>query len=281
VSRFLRSTLALYAGHMLTYWRSRTAIYWSLAFPIVFLVIFGLVFGRNPQDMTALMPRLFTITLISGSMFGVALRMVTERENGILRRHHLTPVSPVAIVLAHGATAITTLMFSLLVQGTLAHFLFHFTLHGSLPSLAIVLFLSALALIPIGLVVGSVARDSKVAPAMANFLFFPLMFLSGSAIPLEYFPTWAQRAGRLVPTTYAMESLTGVVVKGMSAFQLGAPVIMLLLTSVIGVSVNGLLFRWESTDPVRFKRLGLAMAILAVIYGVYAFSPSLHLVQKQ
>ncbi len=281
MSSFLKSTQALYMGNLLTYRRSRTAIYWSLAFPLFFLLIFGLAFGHNAKDLTQLMPGLFTITLISGSMFGVSIRMVTERENGILRRHRLTPVSPISVVLAHGGMAITTLLLSLIVQGIVAHLVFGFTLQGSILSLLIVLLLGGLALVPIGLVVGSVARDSKVAPAMTNFLFFPLMFLSGAAIPFAFLPPWMQRVGRLVPTTYIVESLQGVIVRGVSAFHLGVPVIMLLLTSVIGVTVNALLFRWESTEPVRFKRLGLAVLVLGVIYGLaFVFGPALHIATK-
>src|SRR5206468_4843848 len=100
MSRILRATAALYRGHLLTYMRSRTAIYWTLAFPLFFLLMFGLAFGRGrPQDFNLLMPGLLTITVISGSLFGVSLRMVTERETGVLRRYRLTPVHPLSIVL--------------------------------------------------------------------------------------------------------------------------------------------------------------------------------------
>ena len=46
----------------------------------------------------------------------------------------------------------------------------------------------ACALVPIGLIVGSAARDIRTAPAIANLLFFPLMFLSGSAMPFAFLP---------------------------------------------------------------------------------------------
>ena len=102
----LRAVLALYRGHLLTYRRNRTSIYWTLAFPLFFLLMFGYVFGHgDPEAARFVMPGLFTITIISGSVFGIAMRLVTEREIGILRRHRATPVSAVAIVLAHGATA--------------------------------------------------------------------------------------------------------------------------------------------------------------------------------
>ena len=278
----LRATAALYRGHLITFMRSRTAVYWSLAFPLVFLLIFGSVFGRgDPEQLDILMPGLLTITVISGSLFGVAIRMVTERETGILRRQRLTPLHPLSIVMAHGAMSLTMLLGSVAVQTLVARLMFGFTAKGSVFSLLIVVALGGLALIPFGLVVGSIARDSKVAPAMTNFLFFPLMFLSGATIPFPLLPEWLQRVARLIPTTYLVEALQGVIIRGVNVFNLGAPVIMLLLTAVIGVSINGLLFRWESDEPVKGRRLLISMAVMGAVYGTaYFVAPTLHIASK-
>ena len=278
----LRASWALYLGHLITFTRSRTAAYWTLGFPLFFLMIFGVAFGRGrPEQFNLLMPGLITITVISGSLFGVSLRMVTERETGVLRRHRLTPVHALSIVLAHGAMAFTTLAGSVIVQGSVARLVFGFRIAGSIGAFAMVIVLGGMALIPFGLIVGSVARDSKVAPAMTNFLFFPLMFLSGAAIPFPFLPEWLQRVALLVPSTYLVDALQGVIVRGVSAFELGAPVLMLLLTAVIGLSVNGLLFRWESNEPVRFKRLLVAVVALGLVYGAaFAVEPTLHIAQK-
>ena len=98
----------------------------------------------------------------------MSLRMVTERETGILRRLRLTPVHPLSVVLAHGAMSLTMLIGSVAVQSLVARLAFGFHVAGTLLSLFTVVALGGLALIPFGLVVGSIARDSKVAPAMTN-----------------------------------------------------------------------------------------------------------------
>jgi ABC-2 type transport system permease protein len=274
----LRATWALYVGHVLTFLRSRTAVYWTFAFPLFFLLMFGFAFGRgSKENLDQLMPGLFTITVISGSLFGVSLRMVSERESGILRRHRLTPVHPLAIVLAHGALALTTLGLSLLIQAGVAVAAFGFESKGNLAVLGFVMFLGGLALVPLGLVVGSVARDSKVAPAMTNFMFFPLMFLSGAAIPFQLLPRWMQAMARLVPTTYLVDALRGVIVWGVGVMNLKTDIAMLLLTAIIGVCANGLLFRWESTEPVRARRLAIAILVLGILYvTAFVLSPALH-----
>jgi ABC-2 type transport system permease protein len=281
VSRLVRAVSALYASHALTYFRSRTAIYWTLAFPLFFLFIFGTAFGRGGRaSLQMLMPGLFTITLISSSFFGIAMRVVSERENGILRRHRVTPVPAVAIVLAHGAWALTTLLISLTVQALVAMALFHVEFKA-VPLMVLVWIVGGLALVPIGLVAGSVARDTRTAPAITNFLFFPMMFLSGAAIPLFLMPDWMHRAAKLVPTTYAVESMQGVLVRGVGLADIAPALGVLLATSAVGIWLNAFLFRWESAEPVRWRRLLVALVALGVVYGVaYAFMPELHIAQR-
>ena len=63
---------------------------------------------------------------------------------------------------------------------------------GSWPTLVVVYLCGACALVPMGLLVGSTARDIRTAPAIANLLFFPLMFLSGSAMPFAVLPDGVQ-----------------------------------------------------------------------------------------
>ncbi len=279
----LRAATALFIGHLKTFLRSRTALYWSLAFPLFFLFIFGFVFGHSsPEGIGFLLPGLLTITVISGSFYGVAMRVVSEREAGILRRHRVTPVSPVAVVLAYAAMGLVTLVLSLLLQIVVARLVFHAHIAAAPGSLAVVLVSGALALIPLGLIVGSVARDMRTAPAISNLVFFPLMFLSGAAIPFMMLPEWMQSAARFVPTTWLVESLQGLLVRGEGLASLAGPVTVLLLTSVAGIALNSLLFRWEGTEPVRPRRLLAAFAVLGALYlGVHLLAPALEMATYQ
>lgn len=195
--------------------RSRTAVFWSLAFPLLFLLIFGFVFsGGTPRGTSYLMPGLLTITVVTTTFFGVSNRMVTDRETGVLRRYRVTPVTVVAVVLAYGPMAAATLSASLLLQAVAGRLIFHVTVSGSLATLVVVLLAGELAFIPLGLFVGSVARDTRTAPAITNLIVFPMMFLSGVALPFFLLPGWIQRLARLLPATYLVEALQGVIVRG-------------------------------------------------------------------
>ena len=103
----------------------------------------------------------------------------------------------------------------------LGRLLFGMQMAGSWPTLFGAYLCGACALVPMGLLVGSTARDIRTAPAIANLLFFPMMFLSGSAMPFALLPEGVQRFARLLPTTYLNETYSGVIVRGEGLLDAG------------------------------------------------------------
>ena len=261
--------------------RSKTALFWNLLFPQFFLFGFALIFGgSDPARVTYLMPGLLTITVISATFFGISYSMVNQRETGVYRRFRATPVTAITVVLAHASTALFNLVTGLGLELLLAKLVFKITVAGSIVQLVLAILIAAFAFIPLGLIIGSVARDIKTAPAITNLLFFPMMFLSGAAVPFFMLPAWLRQVGELLPATYVVELLQGVMVRGDSFAHLLTPIGILLLSGILGFAVNGLLFRWESTEPIRKDRLAIAIGVLAAVYvAAFLIGPKLKMAQ--
>lgn len=269
----MRATLALIRAQLIEIRRSKTALFWMTAFPLGFLMLYGFVMARSDARVMAfMMPGLLTTTLMSGSLFGVAFPLVQQRETGMLRRLRVTPVPAAAVAIAHGVTAVMTGLLSLIVLMTLGRLIFGMQMAGSWPGLVIVYLCGACALVPIGLLVGSTARDIRTAPAIANLLFFPLMFLSGSAFPFAMLPEGVKRFARVLPTTYLNESYAGVIVRGESIWPMAGTLAVLVATGVIGIVLTSMLFRWEGTDPVPRRSLAMIAAAFALTLGVSALA---------
>lgn len=261
----LHGTLALFSGFFTESTRSKASLFWTLAFPLLFLFVFGAVFGGGrPEGVSYLMPGLLTISVMTGSLFGVAFRMIVARENGVLRRLRVTPVTALAIVVAYGLVALALLVATVALQLGTAKAIWRIPIAGPMTSLAVVALAGFFAFIPLGLFVGSAARDMRTAPPIANLIFFPMMFLSGSAVPYAILPPWLQTAGRLLPATYLVEALQGIIVRNDPLVRLSAPIGILVLTGLVGVFMNALLFRWESEEKIDPKKLALALGTLAV-----------------
>jgi ABC-2 type transport system permease protein len=268
----LRGTLALFRGFLTEAARSKVSLFWTLAFPLLFLFVFGFIFGGGrPNGIVYLLPGLLTISVMSGSFFGVAFRMVVARENGVLRRLRVTPVSALAVVIAYGLVALILLAATVALQLGVAKAVWRFSSAGSWTTFAVVQLAGFFAFVPLGLFVGSAARDMRSAPPISNLIFFPLMFVSGAAVPFAILPPFLQAAGRLLPSSWLVEGLQGVLVRGEGLRMLAAPVAVLVATGILGLGMNALLFRWESTEPLDTKKLTLAIALLTVLLVAVAF----------
>ncbi|MCH7826327.1 MAG: ABC transporter permease [Acidobacteria bacterium] len=266
----IHGTLELARAYLLQTMRSRSALIWTLLFPQVWLFLFALIYRDQPGGMSARVPGLFTITAFSGAFFGVAYTLVTEREQGILRRIWVTPATATTVVVANAARSLVTVVASLLVQGILARFALGVDFGPAVWRVAVVLAFGVWAFVPLGLIMGSVAKDMRSAPAIGNLIFMPMIFLSGAALPIQMLPGWLQSFGRMLPTAYLVQALEGVMVRGEGLTQQGLPLAVMLTSGFVAFGLNSLLFRWESTQPLGAKRVGSALAGLALLYVVVA-----------
>jgi imidazolonepropionase-like amidohydrolase/ABC-type multidrug transport system permease subunit len=275
--KMFRGLVELVRAQLLETLRSRTALFWTLAFPLFFLFLFGSVMAHgDARAATYMMPGLFTNMLLGGTMFAVSARLVADRESGVLRRCSITPVSAVAVVLAHGITALLTQLVTFALLWGTARAVFHVVVLGS-PTVFVATYLvGTMALLPMGLVIGSAARDSRSAPLLGNALFFPLMFLSGAAFPFALLPDGIQRVARFLPPTYLVEALHAVMVRGDSWRDLLPRLAVLVGFAVVGVAATARLFRWEGTQPMPRRALAVVLGGFAVGMLVAAIlSPAL------
>ena len=267
----VRTIVALVRAQLIELRRSKTALFWMTAFPLGFLLLFGFVMARgDARVMAFMMPGLLTTTLMSGSLFGVALPIVQQRETGLLRRLRVTPVHAAAVAIAHGVTALLTGLISLFVLMALGKAIFGMEMVGSWAALVIVYVCGACALVPMGLLIGSTARDIRTAPAIANLVFFPMMFLSGSAMPFALLPDGVKSFARLLPTTYLNESYSGIIVRGDAVWSLAGSLAVLLAIGVVGIVLTSMLFRWEGTEPIPRRSLAMIAAAFVVTLAASA-----------
>lgn len=278
----LRGLRELSRSYLLQAFRSRTSLFWNFAFPLFWLFLFAVVFGSDEGGVTFLMPGLFTITVVAISFAGVSYRLIAERERGILRRYRATPVSALTVVLGNAAASVVILAIALALLGMVAWLAFGLTVTGEAWVLVMVLAGGVVAFTPLGLILGSVAPSQRAAPAIANAIFFPLIFISGAALPFSMLPEWLQQVGRLVPATYLVEALHGVMIRGVATGGLIAPLVVLGVTGVASASLAAYLFRWESRTRVEPRRLVVALVVLGALFtAVWGLAPPLEIAETE
>ena len=188
----------------------------TLSFPLVFYVMFGLIFGGKQTlgsvTVTAYMLATYgAFGVIGASMFGFGVGVAAERGYGWLQLKRAAPMPPLAYF---AAKTIMSMLFSMVL--VLALFILGYTVGGvRLPfttwaDLGAILILGAIPFCILGLVIGYFAGPSS-APAIVNLLYLPLAFCSGLWIPLPVLPKLLQHVAPYLPPYHLAQLALGVI----------------------------------------------------------------------
>lgn len=197
------------------YVRDKTTLFFTFAFPLLFLVVFGLIFhGQTVAEsgkpyINYIAPGVLSWGVANAAVFGVGFVLMQWRRDDLLRLIRMTP-TPLATVLGSRyvlALGIGTVQAALFVAVALLP-VFGLRLGSGWPLALPVLVLGITAFLALGVVVGSFAKTPEAVAAVANFLMVPMAFLSGSFFPLDAMPGWMQTLSWIFPLRYFNDGIS-------------------------------------------------------------------------
>jgi ABC-2 type transport system permease protein len=251
--------------------RNKMFLFFSVIMPFGFLFLYAGVFAKGvPETVRYLLGPVVALTVM-GSFWGLSAALVTFREQGILRRFHVTPVTPsdmlASSVVANYFLTLPTVVLELLF----ARVFFHIHNFGDILAVFILVTVGTVSFASLGLVVASVTNTMQETQIINQLLWFPLIFLSGATIPLPTLPAVVQRVGVFLPATYLVNSLQKAIVFSIPISHLLLGVVALCFWAAITFFVSAQLFRWEpeSKIPRRAKLWAAATAIPFLLLGIY------------
>lgn len=195
------SGLALFA-HQFRYdqkvfWRNPASVFFTVAFPVVLLLIFATVFGdqtvdvRGGIDTTAYyVPAIITLAVISATMQSLAMSLVIAREDGRLKRGRGTPMPAWVFIAGRvGNSGVVALMMLVLIAA-IGRIVYGVAIPwGQLPQIVFVLLIGAAAFCCLGIALTAAIPSQDAAAPIVNALLLPLYFLSGVFIPDDQLPS--------------------------------------------------------------------------------------------
>jgi ABC-2 type transport system permease protein len=90
------------------FWRNPTAAFFNAGVPLLFLLLFGIVFAGDTQQLEVLVPGIAAMSVMTTTFNALAHNVVALRERGILKRMRSTPLPSSAYLAALGGHALTT-----------------------------------------------------------------------------------------------------------------------------------------------------------------------------
>ncbi|MFZ3322217.1 MAG: ABC transporter permease [Usitatibacter sp.] len=193
----------------------------------------------NPEGITQfnIVPGLMGIILTMTMVMMTGLAMTRERERGTMENLLATPAQPLEVM----SGKIVPYIFIGLIQSTIillaAVFLFHVPFFGSIVILYTVALLFIAANLTVGITVSSLAQNQLQAMQLTFFYFMPSILLSGFMFPFRGMPEWAQAIGSMIPATYFMRLVRGILLKGNGWGDLWPDIWPMIVITVVFMSV--------------------------------------------
>lgn len=229
--------------------REPLALFFTLAFPVMVMVLFGFIFGNDAEDFLGgygqvdlSVPGYIGMIVGTIGMLNIPTTLANYRDQGILRRLRATPLgsSPVLWSQVAAQVIITAAGVILLLIAGLAVF----DLRIPSGSIAIVpaILLSAFSFFAVGFVLAGVMPSARTAQAVGMAIFYPMLFLSGAAMPRYVMPDFVQQIAEYMPLTHVVILVEDLWLKGTWNLTSLAVVTAVL---ILGLVVSRLTFRWE------------------------------------
>ncbi len=230
--------------------RDPAAAFFSLLFPVLLLVILGLVPGfRKPvpklHDLSTIevyapIMVVFTVTMLA--MNGLAPTLTAYREKGVLRRLSAGPVPAVMMFAALVAVYLMVAVVSLLLVAGVGRLAFGIELPRQPLGFLLSFLLAVASLSSVGLLIAALAPTAKAGNAIGAAFFFPLMFFSGLWVPRDLMPVVLRRIGDFLPSGAATQA---VLDSWRGHWPHGGDLATMAVFTLVAGFAAAKLFRWE------------------------------------
>ena len=193
----------------------------------------------NPagESSTFVIPGLVAVMLMMTFLVVMAGAIVREREAGTLEQLVVTPISKSALLLGKVIPFVIIAYLQMTNVLVLGRVVFNVPIRGSLVLLYALAGLFILAVLGIGLMISTFARSQASAQQLALGLVMPSILLSGFIFPREAMPVIAQWIGGLLPITYFLEIVRGILLKGTGMDELWQPTLALAAFAAVTLSI--------------------------------------------
>lgn len=233
------------------YLREPIAVFFTLLLAPLLLIMMGIIIGNKPDPLfggrgylDAYVPAYAAMVIGIVSLTAVAIETATRRETGVLRRFRVTPLRPLVYIASDVLVYFCMIILGILLLFLLAGTVYRVRPEGSPLALMMGVSLSAVAFLPLGYVLAGLVRSARIATVIGNVLLYPMVILSGAAMPREVMPATVRDASRFIPLTHVVTLLRGLW-SGNSLGDHMTEVAVLAILAVAGTLVAAWTFRWE------------------------------------
>lgn len=250
--------------------RTPILLFFSLAMPLIWLVMFSQTFGSVFSSATGAMGRPLPYDYVAVLLPGIAVMtaiqsasqagfgMVADLESGFMDKFFVAPIRRSSVLIgklaADGIRMFAQAGIILGVAGLLTLFGWRIPFATGALGVAVIMILSAafgVAFAGLSNAVALRTRNTETTMMVSFSLTFPLLFLSTAMLPATLLPSWVQSFSTINPVSYVADAARSLILTG---YDWTAIADAFVAVAVFGVILNGLAvaaFRAQGGDRLR------------------------------
>jgi ABC-type multidrug transport system permease subunit len=188
-------------------------------------------------------PGVIGVVLQIGTTFATAMAVVRERERGTLEQLLVSPLSRWGLMLGKLVPYLCIGMLMAILLFAIMRFVFAVPIAGSVTAMMLATLVYVFALLSLGLLVATKAENQMQALQMSMTFIMPSVFFSGFIFPRETMPWIFYAIGALLPTTYFIDLMRAIILRGASFLEYWPALVILMVMSVVLFCICALRFR--------------------------------------
>jgi ABC-2 type transport system permease protein len=246
----MRGLVKLTWVEMKLFIRDPITVVFTLALPIIFLLVMGGVFGNTPSAniyrgvgaMDYYMPSYYGLVMMAVGTVALPVHLTTYREGGVLRRFRASSLSVWSVLGSQLAVTFVISIAGSILISIIGYLTYHPHPPHNLPLLLAAFVAGTVCFACFGFFLGSVLPSTRSAQGIGLILFFVMMILGGAGPPPEVLNGALGVVGKLTPMRHTIVMLQDPWLG--FGWNVGASLIVLGVTGASAV-LAGRFFRWQ------------------------------------
>jgi ABC-2 type transport system permease protein len=231
--------------------RRKDELFWTLAFPVLFILLFGAIYGNSKwegmsiRSIDYLLPGIIVMGAMVTGIMRTATGFVQEREQGIYRRLALTPLTRTTLIGSQLLQHYLVIIVQTLLLVAIGGLAFKTHLTGNTALFWLTLSVGALCFMSIGFALTGLIKTLRSATPIIQITYFALMFLGGIFFPNSLLPKWLENAAGILPSTQMGDALRAVVYNGAGIGDIWQKLAIMGAWIAVCMVISIRFFRWE------------------------------------
>jgi ABC-2 type transport system permease protein len=201
------------------------------------------LYNPDNRDLIFILPGLVGIVIQLLAIGSAALVVVREREAGILEQLLTTPIRPLELMIGKLVPNLVVTLLDVFLMIAVGVWFFNVPFQGSIWLFFWMAILFVVSSLGLGLLVSTISQTQRQAQQFSNIFTLFGMILTGFLYPVASMPALPRLIGQLLPLTYFLRIVRGIITKGVGIQFLWQDALVLVIYSAGILIMASLTFR--------------------------------------